>query len=88
MKATTRRPGAFSSLRDPWARNWLLVALVLNLAAAYFSWGFHQFDEHFQILEFANYKLGNSPASDLPWEFSIRRSGLGSSPPSSSCWRS
>jgi phosphatidylinositol glycan class B len=26
-------------------------------------------DEHFQILEFASYKLGHSPASDLPWEF-------------------
>ncbi len=72
MNAITRRLGAFSSLRDPWARNWLLVALALNLAAAYFSWGFHQFDEHFQILEFANYKLGNSPASDLPWEFDTR----------------
>jgi len=59
----------FSIFRDPWARKWLWIALALNLAAAYFSWGFHQFDEHFQILEFANYKLGNSPASDLPWEF-------------------
>jgi phosphatidylinositol glycan class B len=59
----------FSSLRDPWARKWLFFALALNLVAAYFSWGFHQFDEQFQILEFASYKLGNSPATDLPWEF-------------------
>lgn len=59
----------FSSLRDPWARKWLWIALALNLVAAYFSWGFHHFDEQFQILEFASYKLGNSPASDLPWEF-------------------
>ncbi|HTB06665.1 MAG TPA: hypothetical protein VK806_06885, partial [Bacteroidia bacterium] len=28
-----------------------------------------QADEHFQILEFANFKLGNSPAVDLPWEY-------------------
>ncbi len=69
MTAPELKHGALSSLRDPWARNWLWLALALNLAAAYFSWGFHHFDEHFQILEFANYKLGNSPASDLPWEF-------------------
>ncbi len=62
----------FSSLKDPWARKWLLLALALNLVAAFYSWGFHQFDEHFQILEFASYKLGNSPASDLPWEFDAR----------------
>lgn len=62
----------FSVFRDPWARKWLWLAFALNLAAAYFSWGFHQFDEHFQILEFANYRLGNSPASDLPWEFETR----------------
>jgi phosphatidylinositol glycan class B len=36
---------------------------------SYFSVGFHHFDEHFQILEYANYKMGYSPASDLPWEF-------------------
>lgn len=62
----------FSSLKDPWARKWLWLALALNLVAAFYSWGFHQFDEHFQILEFASYKLGNSPAADLPWEFEAR----------------
>ncbi len=62
----------FSSLKDPWARKWLVLALALNLVAAFYSWGFHQFDEHFQILEFASYKLGNSPAADLPWEFDAR----------------
>jgi len=36
--------------------------------AAIFSSGFHHFDEHFQIIEFLNYKLGYSPVSDLPWE--------------------
>ncbi len=36
---------------------------------AYFSEGFFHPDEHFQILEFCNYKMGLSPAEDLPWEF-------------------
>jgi GPI mannosyltransferase 3 len=36
---------------------------------AWFSTGFHHADEHFQILEFCNYKMGFTYASDLPWEF-------------------
>lgn len=47
----------------------IALGLLFFVMAAYFSVGFHHPDEHFQILEFANYKLGNSPASDLPWEF-------------------
>lgn len=46
-------------------------ALVL-LITAYFSTGFHHWDEHFQILEFAGYKLGITPVQDLPWEFAAR----------------
>ncbi len=39
--------------------------------------GYNQADEHFQVLEFANYKSGNSPAADLPWEFHDKiRSGV------------
>ena len=40
------------------------------LITAFFSAGYHHFDEHFQILEFCNYKLGLSPANQLAWEFS------------------
>jgi phosphatidylinositol glycan class B len=47
----------------------LLVGLILHFITAWFSDGYHHPDEHFQILEFCNYKLGLSPASDLPWEF-------------------
>lgn len=47
----------------------LLTSLFLHLVAAYFSTGFHHYDEHFQILEFASYKLGITPVSELPWEF-------------------
>jgi phosphatidylinositol glycan class B len=46
-----------------------LFYLLPLFICSYFSVGFHHFDEHFQILEYANYKMGYSSASDLPWEF-------------------
>lgn len=46
------------------------VGLLVFLLTAIFSVGYFHPDEHFQLLEFANYKLGFSPANDLPWEFS------------------
>jgi len=46
-----------------------LISLLVYIITAYFSIGYYHPDEHFQILEFCNYKLGNSPAIDLPWEF-------------------
>jgi len=58
-------------------RNLLFVGAVLCVIAAWFTIGYHHPDEHFQILEFANYKLGRIPASDLPWEFPAKiRPGL------------
>jgi len=57
-----------SILRSEYSKLFLL-GMLLNLVAAWFSMGHNQGDEHFQILEFANYKLGHSPAIDLPWEF-------------------
>jgi phosphatidylinositol glycan class B len=45
------------------------VALAFHVLCAWFSRGFYQVDEHFQILEFANYKLGYNWAGNLPWEF-------------------
>ncbi len=53
-------------------RRWSLVGLALIVVATVFSDGFHQADEHFQILEFAGFKLGRTPAADLPWEFGAR----------------
>ena len=49
----------------------VLGAFVL-LVAALFSEGYHHFDEHFQILEFAGYKLGYTPLESLPWEYHFR----------------
>jgi len=48
----------------------ILAGLCIWLISAFFSDGYYQADEHFQILEFANYKLGNISSQMLPWEFS------------------
>ena len=53
-----------------WSYRTLLIAgLGVYTVTAFASQGYYQSDEHFQILEFADYKLGNTPAADLPWEF-------------------
>lgn len=58
-------------------RTLLLLGSVLCIIAAWQTVGYYHPDEHFQIWEFANYKLGNIPASELPWEFPARmRPGL------------
>ncbi len=55
-----------------WTRflfRWLCISAGLHFLAAIFSSGFYHPDEHFQILEFLNFKLGKTPVSDLPCEF-------------------
>ena len=53
-----------------WSWRALLIAgLGVYTIAAFASEGYYHLDEHFQLLEFANYKLGATPAADLPWEF-------------------
>lgn len=47
---------------------YILSALAL-LGASYFTVGFYHADEHFQLLEFANYKLGNTELENLTWEY-------------------
>lgn len=57
--------------------NLLIAGFVVYGVAAWYSEGYHHPDEHFQLLELANYKLGGTPAADLPWEFRERiRPGL------------
>jgi len=46
-----------------------LGALLLFGIQAWQSAGYYQPDEYFQTVEFASYKLGVTPASELPWEF-------------------
>jgi phosphatidylinositol glycan class B len=48
------------------------VALVIHVLTAWFNGGFLHPDEHFQIIEFAWYRLGHQAASALPWEFASR----------------
>jgi len=49
-----------------------LGALVLFVAQAWRGAGYYQPDEYFQTVEFASYKLGITPAAELPWEFDAR----------------
>ncbi|MFY7672239.1 hypothetical protein ACOSP6_14235 [Tenacibaculum sp. MEBiC06402] len=46
-----------------------IAAFIIFMITAFFSVGHLQSDEHFQVLEFAQYKLGKISANDLPWEF-------------------
>ncbi len=42
---------------------------IVLIIASFFSVGYHQLDEHYQLLEFAGLKLNITPANDLPWEY-------------------
>ncbi len=53
-------------------KNIYISGFLVFIITSVFSTGFYHPDEHFQILEFCSYKLGMSPASDLPWEFNER----------------
>jgi phosphatidylinositol glycan class B len=46
--------------------------IAVHFVAAWFNGGFLHSDEHYQIIEFAQYKLGHQPASALAWEFPAR----------------
>src|SRR4051812_34704585 len=53
-------------------RRSLLILGAVTIVTAWFSNTFYFPDEHYQILEFMGLKLGVTPASGLPWEFSAR----------------
>lgn len=46
----------------------LFLALILYLTAAIYNSGYYHPDEHFQILEFAKWKLGQSSGTSMAWE--------------------
>jgi len=50
----------------------LILLGAVTLVTAWFSQLFYHPDEHYQILEFLSWKLGITPVSELPWEFSAR----------------
>ncbi|MEQ1747591.1 MAG: hypothetical protein ABMA02_19325 [Saprospiraceae bacterium] len=59
------------------ARRLFFIAFALYTVTAWRSEGYHHPDEHFQILELANHRLGRTPEADLPWEFAAQiRPGL------------
>ena len=53
-------------------RYFFLTALVVYIVAAWFSTGFYHGDEHYQLIEFAAYKMGTVSPEGLAWEFSAR----------------
>ena len=48
---------------------YLPAALVVHIIAAWFSLGWQHPDEHYQLIEFARYLLGEFPSDLLAWEF-------------------
>ncbi len=57
------------SIPDRWV---LLAALAILLTAAWCSTGFQSADEHYQVIAFAEAKLGHQPINALPWEYAAR----------------
>jgi phosphatidylinositol glycan class B len=53
-------------------RRSLIILTAILIVTAWFSELFYFPDEHYQVLEFMGYKLGITPAADLPWEFAAR----------------
>ena len=47
----------------------LFLVVIIYTITAYNSIGFYHADEHYQIIEFASFKLGTNIINDLPWEF-------------------
>ncbi|HVW73873.1 MAG TPA: hypothetical protein VHC39_09560 [Rhizomicrobium sp.] len=62
---------AWSAMGSELRRSLVILAAVI-VVTAWFSVLFYFPDEHYQILEFMSYRLGITPASDLPWEFHAR----------------
>lgn len=53
-------------------RELLLLTGLILMVTAWFSLGYSQSDEHFQILEFAGLKMGINQPADLAWEYHER----------------
>lgn len=50
-------------------RAMVIASALLHLVTAWTSLGYHQLDEHFQILEMLSYHLGHTPREGLPVDF-------------------
>jgi hypothetical protein len=47
----------------------VIASVLLHAVTAWTSLGYHQLDEHFQILEMLSYHLGHTPREGLPVDF-------------------
>jgi hypothetical protein len=54
---------------SPEIRKLFLISLLIHIITSWFSGGWYQFDEHFQILEYLHFKMGLKDSDILPWEF-------------------
>lgn len=59
-------------IRDFEWKSWLFLSAAIFLITSWFSLGYNQSDEHFQILEFAGLKLDLNTELDLAWEYEAR----------------
>lgn len=50
----------------------LFFVALLYVITAYNSMGMYYADEHFQIVEFANYRLGVNSLNDMAWEYDAK----------------
>jgi phosphatidylinositol glycan class B len=61
------RASASTAARSYGLASWALL-LTSHVLAALFSRGYFQFDEHYQVLEFIQWKLGLVAGAQMPWE--------------------
>lgn len=50
----------------------VLASIVVHAATAWFSTGWYGDDEHYQVIAFAQQRMGELPAHELAWEFDAR----------------
>lgn len=55
--------------KDKILRNILLAGILLQLGFAIFTRGFYHADQHYQVIEFSSYQLGEPNATYDIWEF-------------------
>lgn len=50
----------------------LIAAFIVYAVSAFFNNGYYYYDEHYQIIEFAELKAGNNNPKDLAWEYNAK----------------
>ncbi|WP_214073568.1 hypothetical protein [Mucilaginibacter sp. dw_454] len=49
-----------------------ISAMIVYATSAIFNNGYYYYDEHYQLIEFAELKAGNNAPSDLSWEYNAQ----------------